>query len=81
KPKVIISYKGKLLNEGKDYIVDYKQNSSPGLASAVIRGKGNFTGSVNYEFRITESPQNSILAFISKIIITFINLIKGLFAV
>lgn len=80
KPKVIISYKGKLLNEGKDYIVDYKQNSSPGLARAVIRGKENFTGTATYEFKIVESQQSKLLATFISFFETIINLIKGVFA-
>ena len=43
-PKVTVLFNEKELKAGKDYTVTYKNNKKPGTATAVIKGKGNFTG-------------------------------------
>ncbi len=43
-PTVTVTYKGTVLKSGKDYTVTYKANKAVGTATAVIKGKGNFSG-------------------------------------
>ena len=47
KPVVYVTDNGVPLTEGVDYSVSYKNNLNAGPATAVIKGKGKFTG--NYE--------------------------------
>lgn len=66
KPSLELVFNGKILTEGKDYIVTYKNNKSVYTAKAgeagyddkkapilTIKGKGNFAGSVSRTFVIT----------------------------
>ena len=52
KPEVQVSYFGKTLKEGLDYLVTYSDNVEPGLASVTVTGSGGFSGSVTKHFVI-----------------------------
>ncbi|HAM16540.1 MAG TPA: hypothetical protein DCP91_11935, partial [Eggerthellaceae bacterium] len=53
KPEV---FKGQaLLEEGKDYTIDYTSNTTQGTGMFLVRGMGNYTGSVSGTFGIVES--------------------------
>ncbi len=52
-PSVKVSYQGKLLSEGKDYEVSYKNNQKIGTASVTVAGKGGYTGTLMGKFTIT----------------------------
>ena len=60
--KVKVTFGGRLLTEGKDYTMSYKNNLKAGSADAgknapqvIIKGKGNFTKSISpIPFNITE---------------------------
>ena len=58
KPKVTVKIKvdGKTvtLTKGTDYTVTYKNNIGPGTATVVIKGKGNFTGTIKATFTIRD---------------------------
>ncbi|HBN56725.1 MAG TPA: hypothetical protein DD414_08105, partial [Lachnospiraceae bacterium] len=60
KPEPVLIYKGKVLRKGRDYSLSYKNNKKAADAgenkapTIVIRGKGNFKGTVNKAFTITE---------------------------
>ncbi len=41
-----------VLKEGTDYAITYKKNSTAGTATAVVKGIGNFAGTVQYQFTI-----------------------------
>ena len=56
KPALNVTYKGKKLAEGKDYLVGYSNNSEVGTAHITIQGTGNFTGSDKFDFTITLLP-------------------------
>lgn len=45
---------GKKLKEGTDYTIAYKNNKKVGTATAVIKGKGNYNGSVKKTFKIVD---------------------------
>ena len=42
----------KLLTEGKDYVLSYKNNKKVGTAQLIVKGKGNYTKSKSGEFTI-----------------------------
>lgn len=57
KPEVELVFAGKKLTEGKDYTVSYKNNKAVTTAetknpSIVVKGKGNFTGTLTKYFTI-----------------------------
>ncbi len=54
KPAVQISYGGRILKEGTDYSVSYKKNTAKGSATITIKGKKNYTGTINRTFTITQ---------------------------
>ena len=55
KPAVTVTYRGKTLVEGTDYELEYSNNTAPGQGIVVIKGKGNFTGSVTEPFNVYDS--------------------------
>lgn len=66
-PKVEASYRGILLEEGKDYTVSYKNNEKPAYArgvdkdpQAVVSMKGNFEGEKSLPFSIENRTVGSI---------------------
>lgn len=52
KPTATITLNGKKLVSGTDYTITYKNNTYVGTATATIKGKGRFTGSVSFTFKI-----------------------------
>lgn len=55
-PAVTVKLGGRILKKGTDYIVFYNNNINVGTANVVVRGKGNYKGTVTKEFTITEAP-------------------------
>lgn len=51
-PTVTVTFNGKVLVEGKDYTVSYKNNINAGRADAVITGMNNFSGEAIAHFTI-----------------------------
>ena len=56
KPKVSVVYNGSELKKGTDYTVSYKNNKNAGTASAVVTGKGLYSGTVTKTFEINKAP-------------------------
>lgn len=52
-PDVTVTYNGRTLIKGTDYTVSYSNNINVGTATATITGKGNFSGTVSTNFKIT----------------------------
>jgi len=56
KPKVTVTAKvngkNKKLKKGTDYTVSYKNNKNVGTATVIIKGKGNYQGTVTKKFTI-----------------------------
>ncbi len=52
--RLSLKYKGYGLYENIDYTVTYKNNVKPGTATAIIKGKTNFTGTLTRTFNIIE---------------------------
>lgn len=58
KPKVQVSSETETLKEGTDYTVSYKNNIEVGTATAVVKGKGNYTGTLTITFKIVKKSQD-----------------------
>ena len=52
KPKLTVKFGKTVLKAGKDYKVTYKNNKKAGTAKAIIKGKGNFSGTRTVTFKI-----------------------------
>ena len=52
KPAVTVKYGKAKLKQGTDYTVTYRNNKKIGIATATVKGKGNYTGSKKVTFRI-----------------------------
>ncbi len=50
--KTIVKYNGTLLTKGTDYTVSYKYNVNAGTAKVIIKGIGNYGGSITKTFTI-----------------------------
>ncbi len=55
KQNITLTYNGKKLAQGTDYTVSYSNNKNVGTASVIIKGKGDYTGSVNKNFKISKA--------------------------
>ena len=51
-PKITVKYNNKTLIKDTDYTVSFKNNTSIGIASVTITGRGNYTGSKTITFKI-----------------------------
>ena len=47
---------GNVLEKGKDYTVEYRDNTEPGKATAIITGIGDYTGAIEAPFEIKAPP-------------------------
>ncbi|MCC3869626.1 transglutaminase domain-containing protein [Terrisporobacter mayombei] len=52
KPSVVAVYNNKILEEGKDYSLDYGENMLSGKGTTTVVGIGNYTGKKNVTFKI-----------------------------
>ncbi len=59
-PAAILTDNGKTLKKGTDYTVSYEDNINAGTAKVVIKGKGNYTGTVTRTFTIKPKTLSSI---------------------
>ena len=53
KPSVVIKRDNRILEEGKDYTLSYKNNKNVGTATVTATLKGDYTGTVSTTFEIT----------------------------
>lgn len=58
-PGILVSFGDELLTYGEDYTVSYANNSTLGSATAIIKGKGAYTGQQTLEFSIILPPPDS----------------------
>ena len=52
KPALTVKYKDQVLVSGTDYTVSYADNKKVGIATATVKGIGDYTGEISAEFRI-----------------------------
>lgn len=55
-PGVLVSFGDELLTYDEDYTVTYVNNTAPGKAKAIVKGKGTYSGQQTLEFDITNPP-------------------------
>ncbi len=51
-PEMKVFYDGQLLIQGVDYIVSYRNNINAGIATLIIKGRGNYNGTYEHDFTI-----------------------------
>lgn len=54
-PKVTVQLNGKTLKKNVDYTLSYSNNTNVGTATVIIKGKGNYTGTISKTFNIVSS--------------------------
>lgn len=64
RPKVVVKYGDKVLQEGVDYTITYNSGTNAGSMFFTIKGKGNYTGSVDCYYNIVR--RDVIEATVSK---------------
>jgi transglutaminase/protease-like cytokinesis protein 3 len=52
-PAATVKFNGATLKAGTDYTIVYRNNTKAGTATAVLTGKGNFTGTKNVSYQVT----------------------------
>lgn len=60
-PTPTLTLNGMRLQKDRDYTITYSNNVNPGTATMVIRGMGDFTGSITKTFKINATPQFPIV--------------------
>uniref|UniRef100_UPI003FEF0168 Ig-like domain-containing protein n=1 Tax=Agathobacter sp. TaxID=2021311 RepID=UPI003FEF0168 len=59
-PTFTVTYKNRTLRTGTDYTVSFKDNVKIGTATVIITGKGNFEGTKEITFKITEPSEITV---------------------
>ena len=54
KPTATVTFGGKVLQEGKDYTISYRNNLNVGVTTVIATGMGNYTGYTSKNFTITK---------------------------
>ena len=75
-PEMTITFNGKMLEEGEDYKLTYKNNQKIGTATVYIAGIGNFSGTKTVTFEIEELSSAQI--FINSLRDFFISILARL---
>ncbi|MDY2679851.1 MAG: metallophosphoesterase [Lentihominibacter sp.] len=57
---ITVKLDGKTLTKGKDYTVTYKNNTRVGTATVVIKGIGNYKGTITKTFKIRLAAPSSV---------------------
>ncbi len=60
KQSVKVTLKNKTLKKGTDYTVSYKNNKKIGKATVIIKGKGDYKGSISKTFKINPKKVKSL---------------------
>lgn len=58
----VLKYNGMTLTKGVDYTLSYKNNKSIGTASVIIKGKGNYAGTLKKAFKIARANTLTVKA-------------------
>lgn len=58
--KTTLTYLDDKLQNGKDYMLSYKNNKNPGYATVIITGKGNYHGQISLRFKIIPKTPESL---------------------
>lgn len=52
RPNVVLTHNGNLLKENVDYRISFSDNTEVGVATATMKGRGNYVGTINVQFQI-----------------------------
>lgn len=63
KPDFVVTYNGNQLFKNTDYTVSYSNNKNVGTGTITIKGKGNYTGTIERTFKITKAIQNILVPY------------------
>lgn len=67
KAAVELTYNGMTLVEKKDYTVSYKNNKKLGTAAMTIKGKGNYTGTIQKTYAVVEQDINDLALVLANV--------------
>lgn len=70
KPAITIIASGNTLVEGSDYTVTYRNNKALGTATAIIKGKGDYTGSYTSSFAVIKAPLDASMINVNDVVYT-----------
>ena len=59
-PEPTVMMNGNILVKNQDYTVEYKNNSSVGIATLIVRGIGNYTGALTTTFEIIDEKVGDV---------------------
>ncbi|MBE6756298.1 MAG: leucine-rich repeat domain-containing protein [Ruminococcaceae bacterium] len=80
KPEITVTNGDKILTEGVDYTVTYKNNTEAGTATAEITGIGNYSGKTTVTFEIVkQSFWQKVASFFEMIINAIVNFFRSIF--
>ncbi len=80
KPEITVTNGDKILTEGVDYTVTYKNNTEAGTATAEITGIGNYSGKTTVTFEIVEQTfWQKVASFFEMIINAIVNFFRSIF--
>ncbi len=80
KPEITVTNGDKILTEGVDYTVTYKNNTEAGTATAEITGIGNYSGKTTVSFEIVEQTfWQKVASFFEMIINAIVNFFRSIF--
>lgn len=84
-PTITVTDGNKVLKEGVDYTVTYKNNVNEGTATATIQGIGNYHGTASTSFQIRElstsqSASNKILDFFTSLWLKIVSFFTSIFS-
>ena len=67
-PEAVLTFNNRILKEGEDYTVSYKNNNKAGTATVTFKGIGNFTGSFSKTFKIDPITADKLyIAMLSRV--------------
>lgn len=83
-PTITVTDGNRVLKEGVDYTVTYKNNVEEGTATATIQGIGNYHGTASTSFQIRElstsqSASNKILDFFTSLWLRIVSFFTSIF--
>lgn len=83
-PTLTVTDGNRVLKEGVDYTVTFKNNVNEGTATATIQGIGNYHGSASTSFQIRElstsqSASNKILDFLTSLWLRIVSFFTSIF--
>jgi len=70
-PTVIVEYNGNTLTKDTDYTVAYSNNTNKGEATVTISGKGNYTGTKQAKFTISDKLNPTVTTWPTAAAITY----------